>query len=446
MSTSYLRKRTLAETTYPMDTTTTKATSKRRKKQPNKNILLKLRTREIYTGIHDIFRGTSTPEKFRNICLKQSIDIFENGFPKHNCILSSSSATKIIEITSCYNLLFVLTQGGVCFAFSRENCRKICCINRSPDEIIRSLFLNRKNGSLITVSVMKQDSFSSLKCYSIPLKYIRNGKPDHGVLLFESECLRWPGFVEFDEVNGKILTFSAQNSVYKLWDMKNYELQHIIHDDRVQEIKISPGMIMLIYMRIGCHLPIKILDIENARCLKEAKIPLYRNKKIEFIEQFGDKLLIKQENETLHIMDIRTGYVNALQNAHSLNATAFVALHESELLLTESKGRFYIWNLSGSLVSSFEGNVHSYQDSSNSSLYIIGSQDLLLAFGRKAKNEKEGVIRIVSILTGQHLSSISDDDSTGKNALSEVSAIFYNDERNEIYTGTADGRLHIWSN
>jgi len=258
--------------------------------------------------------------------------------------------------------------------------------------------------------------------------------------------LRWPGFVEFDEVNGKILTFSAQNSVYKLWDMKNYELQHIIHDDRVQEIKISPGMIMLIYMRIGCHLPIKILDIENARCLKEAKIPLYRNKKIEFIEQFGDKLLIKQENETLHIMDIRTGYVNALQNAHSLNATAFVALHESELLLTESKGRFYIWNLSGSLVSSFEGNVHSYQDSSNSSLYIIGSQDLLLAFGRKAKNEKEGVIRIVSILTGQHLSSISDDDSTGKNALSEVSAIFYNDERNEIYTGTADGRLHIWSN
>lgn len=343
---------------------------------------------------------------------------------------------------------------GCCICFSRieihttiiESCKKICCLNRSPDEIIRSLFLNRKNGSLITVSVMKRDSFSSLKCYSVPLSYIRNNKPENGQFLFQSECLKWPGFVEFDEVNGKILTFSAQNSVYKLWDMKNYELQHVIHDDRVQEIKISPGMIMLIYMKVGSHLPIRILDIENTKCLKESKVPLHRNKKIEFIEQFGDKLLIKQENETLHIMDIRSGYVNSLRNAHALNATAFVALHETEMLLTESRGRFYIWNLSGSLVSTFEGNVHSYQDNSNSSLYIIGSQDLLLAFGRKDECDKAGIIRIVSILTGQHLSSICDDSSTGRNALNEVSAIFYNDERNEIYTGTADGLLHIWSN
>ncbi|EME30363.1 hypothetical protein Gasu2_70310 [Galdieria sulphuraria] len=444
MATTYLRKRTLADSKH-VEHTTTGERVKRRKKTHTSNLLLKLHTRELNTGVRDIFRGTSTPEKFRNIRLRNSIDIFENGFPKHNCILSQS-ASKIVEISSCSDLLFVLTQGGVCFAYSRENSKKICCVNRSPDEIIRSLFLNRKNGSLITVSVMKQDSFSSLKCYSTPLKYILHGKPEQGYLLFESECLRWPGFVEFDEVNGKILTFSAQNSVYKLWDMKNYELQHIIHDDRVQEIKISPGMIMLIYMRIGCHLPIRILDIENAKCLKESKIPLYRNKKIEFIEQFGDKLLIKQENETLHIMDIRTGYVNSLKNAQSLNATAFVALHESELLLTESRGRFYIWNLSGSLVSTFEGNVHSYQDGSNSSLYIIGSQDLLLAFGRRGDNQKEGVIRIVSILTGQHLSSICDDGSSGKNALNEVSAIFYNDERNEIYTGTAEGLLHIWSN
>lgn len=42
-------------------------------------------------------------------------------------------------------------------------------------------------------------------------RYIQRGKPDEGFPLFESESLRWPGFVEFDDVNEKVLTFSAQD-------------------------------------------------------------------------------------------------------------------------------------------------------------------------------------------------------------------------------------------
>lgn len=42
-------------------------------------------------------------------------------------------------------------------------------------------------------------------------RYIRRGQPDAGFALFESESLKWPGFVEFDDVNGKVLTYSAQD-------------------------------------------------------------------------------------------------------------------------------------------------------------------------------------------------------------------------------------------
>lgn len=42
-------------------------------------------------------------------------------------------------------------------------------------------------------------------------RYIRRGQPDAGFSLFTSESLKWPGFVEFDDVNGKVLTFSAQD-------------------------------------------------------------------------------------------------------------------------------------------------------------------------------------------------------------------------------------------
>ena len=56
-------------------------------------------------------------------------------------------------------------------------------------------------------------------CYVIFLKtfypnysrYIRRGQPDAGFPLFESESLKWPGFVEFDDVNGKVLIYSAQD-------------------------------------------------------------------------------------------------------------------------------------------------------------------------------------------------------------------------------------------
>jgi hypothetical protein len=43
------------------------------------------------------------------------------------------------------------------------------------------------------------------------LRYIRRNQLDTGFPLFETESLKWPGFVEFDDVNGKVLTYSAQD-------------------------------------------------------------------------------------------------------------------------------------------------------------------------------------------------------------------------------------------
>lgn len=61
--------------------------------------------------------------------------------------------------------------------------------------------------------------------------------------------MKWPGFVEFDDVNGKVLTYSATNKVYKVWDLVNYNLLYSISDKGIQEIKISPGIMLLIYNR-----------------------------------------------------------------------------------------------------------------------------------------------------------------------------------------------------
>lgn len=66
----------------------------------------------------------------------------------------------------------------------------------------------------------------------------------------------------------------------------------------------SPGIMLLIFDRASSHVPLKILSIEDGTVLKAFKHLLHRNKKVDVIEQFNEKLLVKQENENLQILDV----------------------------------------------------------------------------------------------------------------------------------------------
>lgn len=66
-------------------------------------------------------------------------------------------------LLNAYYLLNILTA---------ETNERICFLNVSPDEVIRSLFYNKNNDSLITVSVYASDNFSSLKCRSTRIEWV----------------------------------------------------------------------------------------------------------------------------------------------------------------------------------------------------------------------------------------------------------------------------------
>ncbi|TVT99641.1 hypothetical protein EJB05_54983 [Eragrostis curvula] len=46
--------------------------------------------------------------------------------------------------------------------------------------------------------------------------------------VLKKKSLNWPGFVEFDDVNGKLLTYSAQNSIYTVFHFKNNSFIHVL--------------------------------------------------------------------------------------------------------------------------------------------------------------------------------------------------------------------------
>ncbi|KAG7569663.1 hypothetical protein ISN45_Aa04g023570 [Arabidopsis thaliana x Arabidopsis arenosa] len=435
------------------------------------NSVKKLQRREISSRMDRAFSISTAQERFRNMRLVEQYDTHD---PKGYCLVSLPNLlkrSKVIEIVAARDIVFALTLSGVCASFNRETNKTVCFLNVSPDEVIRSLFYNKNNDSLITVSVYASDNYSSLKCRSTRIEYILRGQADAGFPLFESESLKWPGFVEFDDVNGKVLTYSAQDSVYKVFDLKNYALLYSISDKNVQEIKISPGIMLLIFKRAASHVPLKILSIEDGTVLKSFNHLLHRNKKVDFIEQFNEKLLVKQENENLQILDVRNAELIEVSRTEFMTPSAFIFLYENQLFLTFRNRNVSVWNFRGELVTSFEDHLLWHPDCNTNNIYITSDQDLIISYC-KADTEDQwvegnaGSINISNILTGKCLAKIKaingppkEEDSSGSDlgksnrrrnavaeALEDITALFYDEERNEIYTGNRHGLLHVWSN
>ena len=338
--------------------------------------------------------------------------------------------------------------------------QRLCFVNQSPDEVIRSLFYNKLNESLVTVSVFREDNFSSLKCRSTQLEYMRRKNPEGGYPLFESEQLCWPGFVEFDDVNGKVLTYSAQDKAYKIWDLQNYRPLYTIEDADIHEIKISPGIMLVIYHKQPDEqrIPLFIRSIDTGEILKKFS-HILKIKKIDFIEQFNQKLLIKQENEDLQILDVRSGEVIRVPEQRFLTPSAFIFLYENHLFLTFRKNTVTVWNLSGEKVTSFEDHELWHPDCNTNTICRTAKQDLIVSFCRDPKSSADaprgGSVNVSSIFTGKCIAKIEPapagteaaamENPRHAKALEKVSAVFYNEDQNEIYTGNEKGHLHIWS-
>lgn len=438
------------------------------------NTVKKLQRREICSKRDRAFSMSNAQERFRNMRLMEEYDTHDPKGPCAVVLPFLMKRTKVIEIVAARDIVFALAHSGVCAAFSRETNQRICFLNVSPDEVIRSLFYNKNNDSLITVSVYASDNFSSLKCRSTRIEYIRRGKPDAGFSLFESESLKWPGFVEFDDVNGKVLTYSAQDSIYKVFDLKNYTMLYSISDKHVQEIKISPGIMLLIFNRASSHVHLKILSIEDGTVLKAFNHLLHRNKKVDFIEQFNEKLLVKQENENLQILDVRNALLMEVSKTEFVTPSAFIFLYENQLFLTFRNRTVAVWNFRGELVTSFEDHLLWHPDCNTNNIYITSDQDLIISYCKAESDDQwmeasAGSINVSNILTGKCLAKINASNgshkggecssssgnskeshstirSTVAEALEDITALFYDEERNEIYTGNRHGLVHVWSN
>ncbi|KAG8048726.1 hypothetical protein GUJ93_ZPchr0009g1383 [Zizania palustris] len=422
------------------------AGSKRRLDAPFFNSAAKLQRREI-GGRQLAARGggaaSAVPERFRNMHLQEEFDTYDHNahlFVKLQFLKKDPKLWRLLQQKISYLLLLIL--GSVL------------------------LLVELQTSGYLYAS----DHFSTLKCRTTPIEYIRRNQLDAGFPLFETESLKWPGFVEFDDVNGKVLTYSAQDGIYKVFDLKNYSFLYSIPDTNVQEIKISPGIMLLIYERTPSYVPLQILSVEDGKPLKSFKHLLHRNKKIDFIEQFNEKLLVKQEDENLQILDVRSSELIEVSVTKFMTPSAFIFLYENNLFLTFRNRTVAVWNFRGELVTSFDDHLLWHQDCSTNNIYITSDQDLIISYCKSEATVDDrivppiGSINMSDIMTGKCIAKIAANDptllitprknggsersiwSTIPEALEDVTALFYDEDRNEIYTGNKHGLVHVWSN
>ena len=430
-------------------------------KKNNKNIIKNLQDRELSSKPHRAFVNATAPHRFQNMRLSYKLDTHaadpNHKSPPSHILPFLMGRTKIVQIIAAKNIVFVLANSGLCAAFSTETDERICFMNVHSDDVIKSLFYNKNNDSLITVS---SRSRMPVEYRSTSIEYIRKAKPNAGIHLFQSESF----VVKFDDVNAKVLTYSAQDSIFKVFDLKNYSFLYSFSFSNVQRIKISSGIMLFIFKRTSDHIPIKIISIEDGVVLKEFSY-LHLNTEVNFLVQCNEKLLVNQiqDNVNLQILDLLSSKLTAVvSRTEFMKPTIFILLYKKELFLTLKNQTISVWNFRGELVTSLEDHLLWHQHFNINNNYITSDQDLIISYCRDDFEDQSMVTNAVSsinvsnILSGKCVAKINaakaleciDPSQTISvtEALEGITTLYYDEERNAIYTGNRDGHVHVWSN
>ncbi|CDW78445.1 UNKNOWN [Stylonychia lemnae] len=226
-------------------------------------------------------------------------------------------------------------------------------VNHNQKEKIRSIFMNNLNDSIFVVSVRERQDCSKMKCRSLPIKQLREGN-NKGLKLFSNFVLKWPDFIEFDELNSKIVTKHTEEGAYRVWSLETYQMLYVLTHEFLAEFKICNGVMLLLFNPVGNSIPMTIINVHNGEPLMNIA---YQGQlgEIEFVEQFNENILIKQKDKPLKIHDILTNQSKFIYNFESPDA--FIFVYEKELFVSLREGKITIWSTDGSMVTNFNQQV-----------------------------------------------------------------------------------------
>ncbi|EQC29499.1 hypothetical protein SDRG_12748 [Saprolegnia diclina VS20] len=354
-------------------------------------------------------------------------------------------AAAVAELTLGGNMVFCRTDDGACFAIHGHTT---ACMNLSPSERVRSIYYNPLNASIVLTATWDKDVTDELHCRSVSHRHALRKTPSPGVGLFVGESLRWPGFVEFDEANSKILTASTPDMRYKLWDLRTYALLYTL-DNAVpmREVKTSPGMLLAQWdtPRVASRLApsLSVLDIDTGQVIVHLA-PAMRRQRIVLIELFDNMLVYKQEHEHLHVLNVTTSKCVVIPATRHVPVSGFAFVSTAKIFLViDLMASVRVYSISGSLLSTFHetpGSVHHVVADNVIVSCVPVAGTLRLPYVHIERPAGGAELRV----RPSHLRDMAAQRATI--LLSTLpTCLAYDADSGDVYAGDAHGTVSVWS-
>mmetsp|Transcript_48788 Transcript_48788/g.156855 ORF Transcript_48788/g.156855 Transcript_48788/m.156855 type:complete len:472 (+) Transcript_48788:113-1528(+) len=352
--------------------------------------------------------------------------------------------SKVIEIVCSDDVVVALTLSGVACAF--KDGRRVAFLNVTPDEMVRSVLFNRRSASFVTVSTNRADHFSSLHCRSTLVEWVRRGEPEAGLPIFQQEELRWPGFVEFDEVSCRAVTFSAADRTYGIWELANFSLLFRLRDPEIAEVKAAArNALLVVHRRKADAMRVQVLSIADGTSLHDLEHPLSAAR-VSRIELFDDRLLVQQEGGPIRITDVRTRATFQVAAGQLQAPSSTLHLYERNLFLAVSQRALAVFSLQGDRLLGMEDHtLWCDGESAMSNLYVTTAQDFVLSYCARPNTDRRagGTINVSSLRTGECVAKLAAGAPLPE--LADVTALSFSEARSELYVGSRKGSLFVWS-
>ena len=403
--------------------------SRRMDSRRSHNVFHHLRSRGFHSSSSAFTADCFRHQRYNNYGLIARIDLLDRS---DSDLPFFQQRSAVVEVTTQGRLVIALNRAGGCCVIDRLRLRLLRYCNVSSDDSIRSFHWNRFQSALITVSVHSADQQTALHCRSTPLSAISACPPLQSALfalsslpILSSETLSYPGFVEFDDMNAAIVSHNHQQRDYKLWRLADYRAAFTLRGEGVRELKLCPGLLLLIRERQGSRQRLEIRSVDSGELLRVVEYRLQDEEAaatateaggeeaaaaFEYIELFNDQILIKERQQPLAIIDAGGQAVRRVPDFPALDS--FLFLYEQRRFLTFSAAeiRSWRWEEVEDAGSGFEGlqlvRTAGYDNSSNL-LCVSAAQELLISYGKETRRRRGRAINISRIDGGSLLGSIS---------------------------------------
>ncbi|KAI5529781.1 hypothetical protein TVAGG3_0328270 [Trichomonas vaginalis G3] len=346
-----------------------------------------------------------------------------------------SNRFPVDDIIFANEVILIRAHNGLCAVYKNWSNEFIAYINNSHGELVRSVFFNFKRSDVIFISTFKKDKFSGMRGYAISTRDLIEGKIYERRLLFTTDPIVYPGFVELDNTNGRAVLYFGPGKNYRIFSLYDYSEMFSVSSNDVMDIKMTPNSFMSIKLLSIFKFDLIFYDVTTGICQGDLCLPLIPQADLQFIERSGENILFKQNGNPINCYNIATRETRIIPDTEDASTSEFLFLYNRKLFFVFKSGVFlgYTFNGDKALTVSSERRL------SLAPLCVDSNQEYLVC---TSKGNGICKVHLFDLSTGKEEFSSTVDDGLLKGF--RLTSIAYDKDSHCIVCGDEVGEVHFW--